>query len=763
MSIIDVDLSLQEYPVFDIDKKNSVRLSEVNFIFGKNGSGKSSFSELIRQQCGYDGGYGVYIYKGMQDLLVNDKLNTIVLGEDNKEAKTKISEIEYSLEVRKEQLKSLEEEQKSLCWKKEYEDQGIKKHSLFLSKELAEKEYKKKGKLIEDFYTFGARKIREYNTSLKLALGNYNKNDFKKEIDNAKKLDDEKIDDLSSKITETLKSKVSEYKKCNQDYQQLLNEVNNMITFQPKQLEMISELKDSDEKKSFAIMGKELHRPGEICSFCGQIYSEERAEKLEHFFSVEDMEEINTKIDRTISKIDKWLEELDLVIEIKGREFYNFLSKDILKINSKIKNKKSMISNYLNVMKKNLEEKRKNSFVEFELLDIEVPDSLNLLIDEVNIIIEKHNAFNENIKDKQEEARKELRLSIIYEIISDKDKYQYEKEWRGYTSEISVLMCLKKIFLKENESLEQEIEKVTGENNDTTPTTINGLNYIIKSLEEERKEYLKSTKNTKILAQIINDKLSSSGKKDLQLKVCNKDDDVECYMILDEKGGVRDISKISTGEKNIIAFLYFIGNLKSQHKKNKKIIIFDDPMNSNDDTLQYLIITELQKLYRGTNKIFEKNNDIFVCMTHNVHFYLNVQPQGHFKDKNGKSKYEKNNFYILRNKNFFKVENHKEDFKTSYEALWMELNDLYQNNYLNSMLNSMRRIVETFMKFNKIEQDKFYEDKDEHLKIFNVNSHGAIDTLSADSIGKTKEELSSMFKELFIQNGYEPHYNSYWK
>ena len=58
-------------------------------------------------------------------------------------------------------------------------------------------------------------------------------------------------------------------------------------------------------------------------------------------------------------------------------------------------------------------------------------------------------------------------------------------------------------------------------------------------------------------------------------------------------------------------------------------------MNSNDDTVQYLIIEELQRL----KDKHLCDNDIFILLTHNIHFYLNV--------KYG-CKYDKCNFYHLR-------------------------------------------------------------------------------------------------------------------
>ena len=76
------------------------------------------------------------------------------------------------------------------------------------------------------------------------------------------------------------------------------------------------------------------------------------------------------------------------------------------------------------------------------------------------------------------------------------------------------------------------------------------------------------------------------------------------------------------------------------------------------------------------------------------------------------------------------------------------------------MMNSMRRIIETYIHFNKIHPDQFYDDLDEHWKLFNVNSH-AVDDLSAELIGKSKEDLLAMFHEIFIKNNAIDHYNNY--
>ena len=103
------------------------------------------------------------------------------------------------------------------------------------------------------------------------------------------------------------------------------------------------------------------------------------------------------------------------------------------------------------------------------------------------------------------------------------------------------------------------------------------------------------------------------------------DDDNLGYYRIKEGERYRSVKQLSTGEKNVIAFLYFIERLEEvkEGSRKKKIIVFDDPMSSNDDKMQYLIIWELQRLYQGKDRDkFNEDRDIMVILTHNIHFYL---------------------------------------------------------------------------------------------------------------------------------------------
>ena len=94
--------------------------------------------------------------------------------------------------------------------------------------------------------------------------------------------------------------------------------------------------------------------------------------------------------------------------------------------------------------------------------------------------------------------------------------------------------------------------------------------------------------------------------------------------------------------------------------------------------------------------------------------------------------------------------------------MWVELKDLYECGHKLSMLNTMRRIIETFLKFNALNQEIFYKDNEQYLKLFNVNSHG-IDDTSAVQYTETIDEMRALFYQIFKDNQYEEHFEHFWK
>lgn len=193
-----------------------------------------------------------------------------------------------------------------------------------------------------------------------------------------------------------------------------------------------------------------------------------------------------------------------------------------------------------------------------------------------------------------------------------------------------------------------------------------------------------------------------------------------------------------------------VDDLKSQFNK---IIIFDDPMTSNDDTMQYLIIEELTNLIKKLS-----NQDKIIIMTHNNHFYLNI--------KYKYSDYKNNMFFRFvsdgKNIKIIKLIKPEEDFKTNYEAMWQELEFLYRNASFEAMLlNPIRRIIETFTKFNSINKKMMLSHVAGAEKMFNVNSH-SIDDLESDLNGRSKIDIMRIMRECFEKENALSHFRSHW-
>ena len=288
------------------------------------------------------------------------------------------------------------------------------------------------------------------------------------------------------------------------------------------------------------------------------------------------------------------------------------------------------------------------------------------------------------------------------------------------------------------------------------------------SLKKEINTELSKTRSEEKLANNINKKLRNYVSFELEHIGKNKNLNQGYYRIRNKapfSEKYREIDTLSKGEKNIIGFLYFIEKLNEYREIDlDKIIIFDDPMDSNDDTMQYIIITEIQELMKIIDK--SKENSKLIIMTHNAHFYINIKYNRLYQD--GIDRYGKEKLcdrFIRLEKIEQKVvkktlNSEGEDFSTNYELLWKELRFLFDNNKPNLMLNSIRRIIETFTKFNRT--NNFFGENREAQKLFNVNSH-SIDDLEAELNGKNKEDIIKLMKDCFINNNAETHFKTCWK
>lgn len=709
-----IDLASKNY-VFQ-DKE--IEFKNRNFIFGKNGSGKSTLCDLIKLQKHFikvernQGNELIEVTEREEKILADNHEEKFdvrifqgfesVIGENNNLNAIALSNENKDVE---DKIKKVEVEIKKL----DTEEKKLNKDNI-----KAKNDFSKQDKKINNWYTQAAKTIKE-NTKYQVEP-NYNKTKFQSDLNKRKQIGN--LEELTNTIKETPKNPLKNHSLPIPDLKYLLNKVNSILVKTVEISQNCKEL-DTSEKENFAKFGLKLHKEKDNCLFCGEKLTKERLERLNQHF--------NEEYQKLEQEILSFILEKVAFQKLNQQDFYAKF--DVEEINFEILEKEKEVNGFIENLQDAMSVKQNKVTEIFDMLELEVP-KIKETQNKIDYLIKTNNDFGVSLDDNIKNAKENIRLHLV-SIECEKFNLDVQKN--------------------ELENLEKKIPDLTG------------IRQKLSDKNEEIQELKNQQKDTSKIAVLINKRLEKSGKEDLQL-VKIEDNGFEKYEIHDGENKTRLISQISTGEKNIIAFLYFVYSLEdigNQHKKTK-IIVFDDPMNSNDDTMQYLIITELQKLYQGKDRNkYNPEKDYFLCLTHNIHFYLNIQPQGNFKDANKKTKYDKNNFFRIENQKFILIKNEKEDFKTNYAGLWIELSELCDRNLKYAILNSMRRIIETFVKFNNLKQDDFYRDNEQYLKLFNVNSH-SIDDLTQEQFTETSDDLKKIFARIFEENGFENHFKNYW-
>ena len=491
---------------------------------------------------------------------------------------------------------------------------------------------------------------------------------------------------------------------------------------------------DNSQKRKFVKLGFDLHHKGDVCSFCGNKIDDKVFDELDNYFSESNISDYQKKINGMIEEINYIKTDISS-FDINEEAYPDYLE-ELKRIKNQLHGIKKGNIDFLNELQRNLDYKCKHLFENSEPITLKLPENVKVIEKDYIELRRKNNSTD--LLNKQDEAKQSLRLHYVKKKL---EEIQYDRH----------IGKLEELSKQKDESVSQ-FEQQCSRISKGSPLQIELLE-LKKSYIKLQSQTLSETK----LVDIINSKLRTM--VSFELNHATDESNHGIYNIKDTSSGqVRDITKLSTGEKNIIAFLYFIEKIHSFNPddivKKDKIVVFDDPMCSNDDGMQYLIMEELNKLIKKDIS----GNDRFILLTHNKHFYINAKYQMkydkdcaiHFQSINGKT--------VIN-----KIDSKEKDFKTSYQALWDELKILYSYDQANAelLLNPIRRIIETYTKFNAVSLTKFYDQVSGAKKLFDVNSH-YIDDLQAELNGKTKQDILDLSKQCFYSNNAEGHFDAHW-
>ena len=697
---------------------------KLNFVYGKNGSGKSSLTKLLLDEYNSDN-IKVVAFQGFESIIgENDMLNAIILGENNKKIEAQISEKNNMKMELKKQIGDLEKTIDANV----NESKGFQKQSI-------DESIRNLNRNKEQFFTAVAREITNlYDKKLVANPRSYNKNSVIRESSQATVIPETEFKDLVDIIYAQESNSIALISPANfispHDY---IDEINKLLNLCVE--ERCAIVVESNEEREYLKKGLDLHKPGDKCKFCGNIVSEVRYSTIKNYFDADEVKAITIKLDCLKGQVKNYiikLKSIELDLNNIDASFKDKIQNDILLLKGEV----SKALDGFRAIQDALE--KKNPFQVVEPVYIDEKIVFDTFINKINTEIVAFNSLQENLQEAQTEAKRKLRLHHIAINLSD-------NEYLQITTKLAAATHDSKVLENDINGIKRNIIKIEGD---------------MSNIDNEIAKLISQTQSTERLVININEKLKDITNFSLVLQ-CN--DDMEYYEVMNRNGDIRPIDQLSTGEKNLIAFLYFIESLETEgNRQQSKIIVFDDPMNSNDDTVQYFILEELHKIMKKYNR--EGSSDIFVLLTHNLFFYQGLIHDIINSRNLEVNPYEKSNFYKLIKVedivDIYQINRKSDDFLNTYDGLWYELALLYSIDKPRMMLNPIRRIVETFIIFNGA--DDFYKNSRDSKRLFNVNSHGTIE-FDVDIVGMSKDDLIDRMKRLFIDNNYEAHFNKHWK
>ncbi|WP_117161145.1 AAA family ATPase [Paraliobacillus sp. X-1268] len=700
-----------------------VNLSKVNYIYGSNGTGKTTISELLRNSdeqkftyCNIEwkqrsSDFDLFVYNRnfvQENFNISNEITGIftlgkessdilaLIDEKMKDAEkhqVRIGNAESNIKLKSEQLEVLKTNFTNQCWslKQNYDEvfegafMGLRNNkSKFMERCLDEATNNNK-----DLYTY---------------------EDLKKRVDSVFKNSQKK----NSKISEIHYDSSLEKQSIFQT--KIIGKKDIDIA------RLIAELNLSDWVQQGHI---HIEDTNGICPFCQQELPGNFEEKLNEYFD----ETYTDQKQNLNSSIEKYERDTNGFFET-----YNFLkNEDVPYINKE--KVTSLFEIIHSIYKENiqlLDRKRKEPSRSIELSSItSYIEQINSEIEQANLQITELNRVIDNIK-----VEKEKLIKDIWRFIVEENKGNYTNYMSDFKKENKAVEGMKK-GKKEQEVYKERLEKEAIE-------LQNQLTSVLPSIHE------------------INILLKSFGFTNFRLA---ESDEQGNYKIVRENG--EDVNEtLSEGEKTFITFLYFYQLINGSNEQDKvntaRVVVVDDPISSLDSNILFMVSNLINNLKKKVRSI-ESNFKQLLILTHNVYFHKEIS----FNKGHGSKKLNDETFGIIRKvDNITQIYEYDENpIKNSYELLWKELKE---NPNSIATPNIMRRILENYFKFfGNIDVDEIIEgfpDKDKVacktlLSWANDGSHHVNDDLYVDSNQEQNKIYFVVFKKIFINSNHESHFN----
>ena len=173
-------------------------------------------------------------------------------------------------------------------------------------------------------------------------------------------------------------------------------------------------------------------------------------------------------------------------------------------------------------------------------------------------------------------------------------------------------------------------------------------------------------------------------------------DTPHCYKLIRPDGSDAK-QTLSEGERSFITFLYFYNFLKGSQSDSgtvtDRVVVFDDPVSSLDSDVLFIVSTLIKRLKQDVLGKASPIKQIFV-LTHNVYFHKEVTFDSR---RHGIAMNEETFWTVRKSDGVSEVTEHdKNPITTGYDLLWSELRESPRSTVATQ--NAMRRILEHYFK-----------------------------------------------------------------
>jgi len=486
---------------------------------------------------------------------------------------------------------------------------------------------------------------------------------------------------------------------------------------------MVKKLENSDWVREGRTFYDEDER---ICPFCQQSTTEAFVQSLNEYFDeafVKDSKAIDDLSTNYSTEATRLRQQIASIISASTR----FMDIEKLKAENELLESKITI----NVQRLARKKKEASQLVELESLT-NVVSAMKALIDSANSRVAEHNKMVANLVQERNTLTAQVWKYVLEQLKADLGTYKTKHD--GLNKAIN--------------SMNEQIATATSDKGRKTA---------------EIRELEKQATSVQPTIDAINSLLLSFGFQGFALAQSATG---TSYKLIRPDGSDAKAT-LSEGEKTFVTFLYFYhllkGSVSDSGMTTNRIVVFDDPVSSLDSDILFIVGSLIEGLFNEVRLGLGYIKQIFL-LTHNVYFHKEVTYNR--KRPNSGVLNEETFWIVTKSGSVSKLARQTTNpIKTSYELLWVDVRKPERSNL--TIQNTLRRILEYYFNIlgdiDLVELCAMFDGREKIVckslcSWVHDGSHYAHDDLYVSIDDSTVENYLKVFREIFDKADHIAHY-----